>query len=139
MRILGRGNKQVRAIEELKALPSDYPNREIVLELVYGLLGKLTANKQETIKEDKTLIMSLRQLYRDKIAEVERQGIQQGIQQERLQLIIHQLKRKLGQLSPELETKVKSLSFSTLESLAEALLDFNSTNDLIDWLDSYSH
>jgi predicted transposase YdaD len=87
--------------------------------------------------------MSLRQLYRDKMAEVEQKGlqkgIQQGIQQERLQLIIHQLKRKLGQLSPELESQVKSLSFLTLESLAEALLDFNSTNDLIDWLDNYFH
>jgi flagellar biosynthesis/type III secretory pathway protein FliH len=133
-------------MEELKALPSNYPHREIVLELVYGLLEKLEAkkqDKQETIEEDETLIMSLRQLYRDKMAEVEQkglqQGIQQGIQQERLQLIIHQLKRKLGQLSPELESQVKSLSFLTLESLAEALLDFNSTNDLIDWLDNYSH
>lgn len=142
LRILGKGNKQIQAIEELKALPSDYPNREIVLELVYGLLAKLTANKQdkqENIAEDETLIMSLRQLYRDKMAEVEQQGLQQGLQQERLQLITHQLKRKLGQLSPELESQVKSLSFSTLEFLAEALLDFNSTNDLIDWLDNYSH
>jgi hypothetical protein len=146
LRILSRGNKQIKAMEELKALPSNYPHREIVLELVYGLLEKLEAkkqDKQETIEEDETLIMSLRQLYRDKMAEVEQkglqQGIQQGIQQERLQLIIHQLKRKLGQLSPELESQVKSLSFLTLESLAEALLDFNSTNDLIDWLDNYSH
>jgi flagellar biosynthesis/type III secretory pathway protein FliH len=133
-------------MKELKALPSNYPHREIVLELVYGLLEKLEAKKQEkqeTIEEDETLIMSLRQLYRDKMAEVEQKGlqkgIQQGIQQERLQLIIHQLKRKLGQLSPELESQVKSLSFLTLESLAEALLDFNSTNDLIDWLDNYFH
>lgn len=117
----------------------------MVLELVYGLFSKLTANKrdkQETIKEEETLIMSLRQLYRDKIAEVERRGIQQdiqqGLQQERLQMVIHLLKGKLGQLSPELESQVKSLSFSTLEYLADALLDFQTIADLENWLFNHS-
>ncbi|WP_017293951.1 DUF4351 domain-containing protein [Geminocystis herdmanii] len=160
LRILGKGNKQIQAIEQLKALPSDYPNREIVLELVYGLLSKLTANqrnKQETIKEDETLIMSLRQLYRDKIAEVEKQGIQQGIQQglqqgiqqglqqgiqQRLQqeinMFIRLLKRKIGNVSPELENRVKNIPMDKLEDFGEALLDFNSPQDLTHWLDNYS-
>lgn len=160
LRILGRGNKQIKAIEELKQLPSDYPNREIVLELVYGLLGKLTANQQnqqETITEDETLIMSLRQLYRDKIAEVERQGIQQGVQQgiqqglqqgvqqgiqqrvqQEINMLIRQLKRKIGNVSPELEIRVRNIPIDKLEDFGEALLDFNSSQDLIHWLDNYS-
>ncbi|MGI0482107.1 DUF4351 domain-containing protein [Geminocystis sp. CENA526] len=168
LRILGRGNKQIKAIEELKQLPSDYPNREIVLELVYGLLGKLTANqkdKQETITEDETLIMSLRQLYRDKIAEVEQQGIQQGLQQgiqqgvqqglqqglqqgiqqgvqqrvqQEINLFLRLLKRKIGSVSPELEIRVRNIPVDKLEDFGEALFDFNSSQDLKDWLDNYS-
>jgi len=141
LRILGKGNKQIKAIEELKALPSDYPNREMVLELVYGLFSKLTANKldkQETIKEDETLIMSLRQLYRDKIAEVERQGIQQGLQlgiQKEINMLIRLLKRKIGDVSPELEIRVRNIPIEKLEDFGEALLDFNSIQDLTDWLE----
>ena len=84
LRILGKGTTQIDAIEELKALPINNPYRETILELVYGLLDKLEAKqrqKQGLIKEDETLIMSLRQIYRDKMAEVERQGLQQGLKQ----------------------------------------------------------
>jgi len=34
---------------------------------------------------------------------------------------------------------VRSLSIAQLESLGEALLDFNSIQDLTDWLDNYCH
>jgi Domain of unknown function (DUF4351) len=47
------------------------------------------------------------------------------------------LKRKLGNLSPELEVKVRSLSLTNLEDLGEALLDFSSLQDLISWLNSH--
>lgn len=40
LRILGKGNTQLEAIEELKALPPNNPHREIILELIYGLLDK---------------------------------------------------------------------------------------------------
>ncbi len=37
LRILGRGKVQANAVEELKSLPENFPYREIVLELIYGL------------------------------------------------------------------------------------------------------
>jgi hypothetical protein len=76
----------------------------------------------------------------EKIAKQEgkEEGLQEGIQQERLNLILRQLTRKLNQLSPELDVKIKSLSLNSLETLAEDLLDFNSQQDLISWLDNHS-
>jgi hypothetical protein len=53
-------------------------------------------------------------------------------------LVTRLLKRKLGQLSPELETRLQSLARETLETLGEALLDFNSTSELINWLETHS-
>ncbi len=49
-------------------------------------------------------------------------------------LVLKQLNRKLGSLSPELTAKVSNLSLERLETLGEALLDFSSVADLETWL-----
>ena len=49
-------------------------------------------------------------------------------------LVLKQLTRKLGNLSPELSAKVSDLSLERLEALAEDLLDFTSMADLESWL-----
>jgi hypothetical protein len=49
-------------------------------------------------------------------------------------LVVKQLTRKLGNLSPELLAKVSSLNLERVEALAEDLLDFTSVGDLERWL-----
>jgi predicted transposase YdaD len=66
-------------------------------------------------------------------AEGEITGLERGLQQERA-LIIRQLTHKLGTLEPELIERVNNLSIETIESLGEALLDFNNLADLENWL-----
>jgi predicted transposase YdaD len=56
-----------------------------------------------------------------------------GLQRER-GLILRQLDRKLGNVSPQFQSRVSALDIDRLESLGEALLDFNSTTDLEVWL-----
>jgi predicted transposase/invertase (TIGR01784 family) len=56
-----------------------------------------------------------------------------GLQRER-GLILRQLDRKLGNVSPQVQSRVSALEIDRLESLGEALLDFNSTTDLEVWL-----
>jgi hypothetical protein len=53
-------------------------------------------------------------------------------------LILRQLICRLGTMSPEAESQVRSLSQAQLESLGEALLDFSESTDLVDWLNSHS-
>ena len=62
------------------------------------------------------------------------QGLQQGVQQGEANLTIRQLKRRCGNLTAIQEQKVRSLSISQLESLGEALLDFQNMSDLENWL-----
>jgi Domain of unknown function (DUF4351)/Putative transposase, YhgA-like len=50
-------------------------------------------------------------------------------------LILRQLNRRVGSLSAGVQTQVEALSLNQLEILSEALLDFNSLNDLSDWLE----
>ena len=61
-------------------------------------------------------------------------GLTQGRTVEGKALVLKQLTRKLGKLSPELTTKVSDLSLEGLEALGEALLDFTSVEDLESWL-----
>ncbi|AFZ48586.1 hypothetical protein Cyast_2643 [Cyanobacterium stanieri PCC 7202] len=48
-------------------------------------------------------------------------------------MVIRQLNRRFGNLSTTLEAKVRSLPINQLESLGEALLDFQDITDLENW------
>lgn len=147
LRMLGKGKVQEKAIAELNALPKSNIYRDSVLELVSNLFTMLQLNrekKQELTTEDLELIMKLSPIYKARLDEVKQegisegiqQGLQQGIQQEAT-LVVRQLKRKIGQLSPNLEARVMSLPVNFLEDLGEALLDFYSVDDLINWLNTH--
>ncbi|WP_308255142.1 DUF4351 domain-containing protein [Geminocystis sp. GBBB08] len=45
------------------------------------------------------------------------------------------IKRRFNNLSEELEDKINSLSLSQLDSLADAIFDFQSLDDVIHWLE----
>ncbi len=64
------------------------------------------------------------------------QGRQEGLQRES-ELIVRLLKRKIGQLTPEIEAEVKKLEIEDLENLGEALLDFKQLEDLTAWLSNF--
>ena len=62
------------------------------------------------------------------------QGLEQGEQKGEAKVIIRFLTRILGNIPEEIEAKIQSLSISQLDELADAQLDFNSLDDLINWL-----
>lgn len=62
------------------------------------------------------------------------QGLQEGLQQE-VNLILKQLQRRIGEIPQELVTQISNLSLEKIESLGEALLDFQTQTDLIDWFE----
>ena len=149
LRMLGKGKVQENAIGELNALSKDNSYRDSVLELVSNLFTMLQLNKekrQQLTKDDQELIMKLSPIYTARLDEARQegiqqgvqqgiqQGVQQGVQQEATLLVIRLLKRKVGELSPSLEAKIMGLPLSTLEDLSEALVDFNSNDDLNNWL-----
>ncbi len=77
--------------------------------------------------------------YVDAIDKIALKGIQLGLERGRLlgqqDLLIIQLKRKLGNLRLRSIVKVISLPVERLEVLGADLLDFDSTADLEQWLD----
>ena len=72
-------------------------------------------------------------VYQEAKAEGKAEGLEIGLQQEKA-LILKLLNRKLGDLSPQLQSRVGALSIECVESLGESLLDFDSIADLEVWL-----
>jgi predicted transposase/invertase (TIGR01784 family) len=62
------------------------------------------------------------------------EGEQTGAVREARSLILRQLARRVGAVSPELQSQIEVLSLSQLEALGEALLDFTQAGDLVRWL-----
>lgn len=148
LRLLGKGRVQELAISELKNLPANHPKKDNILELVYGLFTVLEINRkqgQPLDSEDEQLIMKISAIYLSRLEEATNKGLEQGIEigleqgrkQGEASLTIRQLKRLLGELPIEVETVIAHLPVSTLEFLAEDLLDFQKKEDLTDWLSTH--
>jgi predicted transposase YdaD len=77
-------------------------------------------------------------IYQDILQKGLQQGLQQGEErgkkQEALELILRLLTRRFSAIEPEVEQQIRTLSITQLEDLAEALLDFTSPSDLVNYL-----
>jgi predicted transposase YdaD len=62
--------------------------------------------------------------------------LHEGGEKEARSLILRQLTRRIGELSPEMRSQIQSLSLTQLETLGEALLDFTEPADLLNCLRS---
>ena len=62
----------------------------------------------------------------------------EGRQQEAASVTLRLLSRRCGPLSEATTARIQSLPLEQLESLAEALLDFQGADDLAAWLSSNS-
>jgi predicted transposase YdaD len=79
-------------------------------------------------------MMALTQAYLEWEQQTEQRGEQTGAVKEARSLILRQLTRRIGVVSPELQSQITILSLSQLEALGEALLDFTDVGDLVRWL-----
>jgi predicted transposase/invertase (TIGR01784 family) len=74
-------------------------------------------------------------IYQDILQQGVQQGLQQGLQQEAISMVMRQLTRRLGEIEPTLQERIRGLSLVQLETLAEDLLDFSQMGDLVAWLE----
>ena len=70
------------------------------------------------------------------------QGLEQGLERGRKEtaamMTLRQLQHRFGNLNIEVQVDIKALSFEKLEGLSDALLDFNSVEELTTWLATHS-
>jgi predicted transposase/invertase (TIGR01784 family) len=63
---------------------------------------------------------------------------QEALQEGERSLILRQLSRCIGELTPEARSQVQALSLPQLDALGDALLDFSAPADLVRWLEQHS-
>jgi len=89
------------------------------------------------LRFDKNLIT---QLFREEIMResvIYQDILEQGQRRGEVAVILRQLTRRIGSLTPEIQAQIQTLSISQLEDLGEALLDFSQPTDLTAWLESH--
>jgi predicted transposase/invertase (TIGR01784 family) len=77
-------------------------------------------------------------IYQEALQEGEQVGVLKGKLEGKLEgeqlLILRQLTRRIGKVTPKMRTRIQDLSLVKLEALGEALLDFSEARDLEQWL-----
>jgi len=127
------GNWKILLDEQGKAL------REEERELVMNLSPAYLKWKEETLNEGIEIGQQRGiEIGQQRGIEIGQQrGIEIGFQREQ-DLTLRLLRRKIDDLSPEQENQVRALPIEQLESLSEALLDFDGRSDLTQWLEENS-
>jgi len=127
----------VQVAAEVELIQDPAVRREILActAVRLGLLHKPNLIRQ-LFRED---IMQESLFYQEILEKGEQRGLQRGLQQglqREVSVILRQVRRRVGELTPSTEERISALSITQLEDLAEALLDFSSPADLTAWLDN---
>ena len=104
------------------------------MKLISGFIDSYLRLSSEEEERFQGYIEEFQPQQQEEVMEIVTSWMEQGQKGEAITLILKQLSRRVGKITPELETAIRSLSLTQLEDLAEALLDFDSLQDLQQWL-----
>jgi predicted transposase YdaD len=135
------------------ALPKASADRTQVLQQVAQEIDQLTDQRIQSNVAASTFILAGLVLDKEAIGQILRrdimqesvtyqaikaEGLEQGLEQGKqaeVALILRLLHRRVGEVAQEIRDRILTLSFAQLEELGEALLDFSTMSDLLNWLE----
>jgi predicted transposase YdaD len=98
---------------------------------IINLLSTIIVYKFSNLSRDEVDVVLGIELQQTRVY---REAVAEGEVKEGQTLILRLLNRRVGKISIDLESQVKTLPLAQLEELGEALLDFSQMNDLVAWL-----
>ncbi|MEH2440579.1 DUF4351 domain-containing protein [Nostoc sp.] len=104
------------------------------IQLISGFIDtylRLNAQEEEIFQ---TEIAQFEPTQQEVVMQIVTSWMESGIQQGELKIIQRQLTKRIGVITAELQERLRGLSLTQLEDLAEALLDFSTEADLVAWL-----
>jgi len=140
--LVGQGDKErlLQGIAEKIDRIDDLNTRETISAATYVLAGMVLEEniikqilRRDIMQESVTYQAILREGRQEGLKEGLKEGEIIGRKQGLLTIILRLLTRKFGTLPPKLHTRIARLQIPRLESLAEAILDFESVADLELW------
>jgi predicted transposase/invertase (TIGR01784 family) len=117
--------------DEAKAEAQRLVDRNRKSGAIINLVSTIVLYKFSTLTRDEVDLMLGIELQQTRVYQDAKAD---GRAEEGQSLVLKQLTRKLGNISPEVRSRVNSLTLDKLESLGEDLLDFTSMADLEAWL-----
>ena len=115
-------------VQQVQQTPSPIPKETIIDLVETTLVYKFPQLSREEIAKMLGLADSLKQ------TRFYQEGIEEGMGKGAGTLILKQLNRRFGAISPKLKAQIEALQLEQLENLGEALLDFAEMADLLRWL-----
>ncbi len=124
--VLGRSDNRTQTLREVSSLIDNIQDRreQSNIAAAASLLAGLVLNKDVIRSVLREEIMRESVIYQDIKAQAQ------------ASLVLRQLRKRIGNIRPEDESRITNLSVEQLEALGEALLDFASSEDLTAWLDN---
>lgn len=120
--------QQVAMLEE----PAQKQSLAAAAEILAGLRFEKNLIRR-LFRED---VMQESVIYQDILERGLQRGLEQGLQRGEAIALLRILTRRFGEIAPELEEKIRSLSIPQLEALIDAQIDFSSLDDLVPWLEN---
>jgi Domain of unknown function (DUF4351) len=131
------------AFANIRELPGTRRERNDIVEVCIKHFKYLTEKSVAGLSQEEEDFMKTMQeidaVYRSEMAQARLEARMEGVlmgEAREYELVLRLLKKRVGNISTDLEEMVKALSVERLESLGEALLDFTQMEDLITWLES---
>jgi predicted transposase YdaD len=108
-----------------------------IIEMISTIMVyKFTNLSRQEVEAMLGLQLADTRVYREAKEEGRLEGREEGRQEGESALILRQLSRRIGEVTPEMRSQIQSLSINQLEALGEALLNFTQPEDLEEWLRS---
>jgi Domain of unknown function (DUF4351)/Putative transposase, YhgA-like len=103
--------------------------------LVSGFIGTyLKLDEKEQVKFERELEKNMSTEQKEEALVIVTDWMERGMELGKEEMILRQLKHRVGVLTSQEEKQIKALSVSQLDELGEALLDFADKNDFINWM-----
>ena len=133
LRGLGKDKTLTHAFSNISKLPETKRERNDIVEVCIKHFKYLAEKSGTGLSEQEENFMKTMQeidtIYRAEKYQAKLSGA--------CDIVLRQLTRRMGPLSIDLQDRVKTLPLEQLNSLAEDLMDFSQTEDLVSWLDRH--
>jgi Domain of unknown function (DUF4351) len=135
LRGLGRSQILAKAFDDIRELPGTKRERNDILEVCIKHFKYLTEKSPSNLSNEEEDFMKTMQEI-DAIYKFEmNQAEVRGQYKQAYSLVFRQLARRVGDISIDLQEKIKSLPLEKVEALGEELLDFSQPSDLFNWIE----
>jgi predicted transposase YdaD len=110
-------------------------SNSVIIEMITTIMMYKFENlNRQEVESMLGITLKETRVYREIKEEGREEGRKEGVEEATFNLVMRQLNKRFGKISPKIRGSVAGLSLHILEELSEALLDFNNVDDLLAWL-----